>query len=84
MKVTTQDLLEAIREYGKKPPNHPSGKGWYTIAEMAKREGVGIPNMRYRLKQAMARGVPVERYVGSGFDTTGELVKQTWFRVKLK
>lgn len=76
------DLLAAIDALGKKAPNRPQGKGWYTIAEMAKQKGLEISAMRWRFAAALRNGLQVERCTGSDYDATGRLVKQTWFRVK--
>lgn len=80
--MTENDILDAIRQYGKERPKRPVGKHWRTIAEMAKREAVGISTMRWRMKVALTNGLKVERFVGSDYDAMGTLCKQTWFRVK--
>ena len=81
-RVTEDDLLAAIREYGKELPKRPEGKQWETIAQMAKRAGKSISAMRYQLTLALQHGLKVERFVGSDYDQAGTLVKQTWFKVK--
>ena len=76
------DLLAAIDALGKVDPKRPPGSGWKTVSQMAKEKGIGISLMRYRFQLAIGRGLKVERFVGSDYDATGALVKQTWFRVK--
>jgi hypothetical protein len=80
--VTQHDLLEAINALGKEQPKRPSGKDWRTMRDLAKKEAVTIGAMRYRLALAIERGLKVERFIGSDFDPTGRLVKQTWFRLQ--
>jgi hypothetical protein len=82
MSITQNDILAAIEELGKEPPKRPSGKEWKTVGEMAKAQGVSRGAFRHRMKLALDRGLKVERFVGSDYDTNGTLVKQTWFRVK--
>lgn len=81
-KITTDDLLAAIQEFGRELPKRPAGKNWYTVKQMAKREGVSVSAMRQRFRVAMERGLKVERVTGSDYDEAGVLVKQVWFRVK--
>lgn len=76
------DLLAAINELGRALPKRPPGKGWETMKQMEEREGVGRGAIRFRLLNAMKRGLQIERFIGSDYDDTGALVKQTWFRVK--
>lgn len=83
MKLPSEgDLLVAINMLGKALPKRPVGKGWYTVTQLAKREGISITAMRQRFTVAIERGMKVERFTGSDYDPTGRLVKQTWFRVK--
>lgn len=82
MKPPLGDLLAMIDHFGKEPPKRPSGAGWFTIAQMAKQRKIGVSAMRYRFNLAITRGLKVERFIGSDFDATETLVKQTWFRVK--
>lgn len=82
MKVTEGDLLAAIDALGKESPKRPTGNGWQTVAAMAKARGITPTAMRQRFRVAMEKGLKVERFVGSDYDATGALVKQTWFRVK--
>ncbi len=82
MSVSENDILDAIEKYGRESPKHPTGKGWETIAHMAKRAKKGISALRYQLKLAISKGLKVERFVGSDYDDTGALRRQTWFRVK--
>lgn len=82
MKVTSDDLLAAINEFGKEQPKRPTGKGWESVGAMAKREGVSRGTIRWRMQLAVDNGLKVERFVGSDYDPNGKLVKQTWFRVK--
>lgn len=81
-RVTTDDLLAAIDTLGKEQPKLPSGKGWQTVAQMAKAKGLTISNMRFRFQKAIEKGLQIERFTGSDYDPTGRLVKQTWFRIK--
>ena len=76
------DLLAAIDALGKEQPKRPAGDGWQTVAQMAKARQISVGAMRFRFNQAIERGLKIERFVGSDYDPTGRLVKQTWFRVK--
>lgn len=82
MRPTQGDILAMIDQLGKEAPKRPTGSGWFTVAQMAKRKGLNISAMRFRMKLAMTKGMKVERFVGSDYDGTGALVKQTFFRVK--
>ncbi len=81
-KVTKGDLLDAIRAYSKALPKRPPGQGWRTIVQMAEQEGVTCSAFRQRFYVAIGKGLKVERFVGSDYDQTGALTKQTWFRVR--
>ena len=81
-KVTTDDLLAAIQEYGKEPPKRPPGNGWHTVKQMAQQQKVSVSGFRQRFRLAMERGLQVERFTGSDYDEAGTLVRQTWFRKK--
>lgn len=78
--ITVNNLLEAIREYGREKPKRPTGKGWHTIAEMAKEEGIAVGTLDRRLRVAIQNGLKFERFIGSDFDVNGRLVKRTWYR----
>ena len=80
--ITHEDLLAAINAAGREQPKRPTGKGWTSVPEMAKREGVSRGTIRWRMQLAVDHGLKVERFVGSDYDPNGKLVKQTWFRVK--
>lgn len=82
IRVTEDDLLAAVNALGREKPKRPDGKGWYTVAQLAKREGVSKSAMRFRLERAVENGLQVERFVGSDYDPTGRLAKQTWLRMK--
>ena len=82
MGATVSNLLAAINAFGKEQPKRPSGKGWKTIGEVAKQEGVSRGTIRYRMQLAIDHGLKVERFVGSDYDASGKLTKQTWFRVQ--
>ena len=81
-RITEDDLLAAIDALGKELPKRPTGTGWKTVRQMASEKGITMTAMRQRFRVAMERGLKVERFVGSDYDATGTLVKQTWFRVK--
>ena len=81
MKITTNDLLEALEKYGRELPKRPSGKGWTTIKQMALKKSVTVSRVRWQIQTAIQRGLKIERFVGSDYDEAGQLVKQTWFRV---
>lgn len=76
------DLLAAVNALGREQPKRPTGKDWQRMSDMAKAAGLGISAMRYRFARALERGLKVERFVGSDYDATGTLAKQTWFRVR--
>lgn len=80
VRITKGDLIDAIREYGKEKPKRPVGKGWHTIAEMAKAEGIACGTLDRRLRVAIQNGLKFERFIGSDYDVTGRLVKRTWYR----
>ena len=82
MRPSENDLLAAINALGREQAKRPVGKGWETMAQMAKREGVNKTAISQRFYLAMQRGLKVERFTGSDYDATGTLHKQTWFRVK--
>ena len=83
MKIPSErDLLAAINALGKEQPKRPPGTGWYTVAQLAKREGVSRSTIHWRLRRAIEQGLQIDRFLGSDNDPTGRLVKQTWFRVK--
>ena len=81
MKITTNDLLEALEKYGRELPKRPIGKGWTTIKQMALKKAVTVSRVRWQIQTAIQRGLKIERFVGSDYDEAGQLVKQTWFRV---
>ena len=85
-RVTTDDLLAAINALAKEQPKRPEGKlgegGWETLKQMAARQRLGLSAMRFRFARAIDHGLQIERFVGSDYDPTGRLAKQTWFRVK--
>lgn len=80
-RVTTDDLLGALREYGKPIPKRPAGKGWLTADEMANAEGITIPALRYRLKLAIQNGLKIETAPGSAL-VDGVVKRATFYRVQ--
>jgi hypothetical protein len=82
IRVTQNDLLEALRRYGKADARRPVGDGWYTREEMAKHEGVSTPAIAYALKCAQRRGVKIETAAGTTLDADGRAKRTTYYRVK--
>lgn len=80
-KVTRNDLLEAIRQYGKASPKHPAGEGWVTLDALAAQEGISKGMLRYRLEQAMKRGVKIETATGSAEDADGKMRRVMYYRL---
>lgn len=80
--ITNNDLLAAINAIGREQPKRPEGEGWETVPQMAKREGISRGAMHQRLRVALEKGLQVEKFIGSDHDAIGNVVKQTWFRVK--
>jgi len=83
-RLTENDLLDALREFGKAAAKRPMGEGWQSLDEMARAESVSVPTMRYRLKCARARGVKIDQLPGTELDETGMARRTTYYRLVVK
>lgn len=83
-RVTTNDLLDALREYGKAQARRPSGDGWYTVEELANQGGATIAATKYRLRTAMERGCKIETASGTALDSEGRAKRAAFYRFKGK
>jgi DNA-binding Lrp family transcriptional regulator len=80
-RVTTNDLLDALVKFGKAQARRPVG-AWYTIEELAKRQNVSVPTVKYQMKVARERGVVIEQAYGTVLDTEGRAKRSTFYRQK--
>lgn len=81
-RVTTNDLLEALRQHGTPLPRKPIGEGWYTIQELADREQATVSAIKWRIKCAKARGVIIEQATGTALDADGKPKRTAYYRLK--
>ena len=82
MKVTTNDLLAALEQYGFEQPKRPTGKGWVQLKDLATQKHTTPGAIKAQMMLARKNGVAIERFTGSDYNEKGRLCKQTWFRVK--
>lgn len=80
VKITENELLEALREFGRADAKRPAGTGWHTLEELARTEHVTVATMRYRLKRAQTRGVTIETATGTALDEEGRAKRATYWR----
>lgn len=87
IRVTENDLLAALREYGRAAAKRPPGKDWLTMDELVEREiaaghAVTRAAMRYRLVRAQRNGIIVETAAGTALDDEGRAKRTTYYRLK--
>jgi len=80
--VSQNDLLDALREYGKATARRPAGDGWYTLQELAAQEGVSVPQIKYRMNTARKRGIKFDQSPGTQLDDEGNARKAIYWRLK--
>lgn len=82
--ITQNDLLEALRKYGKATARRPAGQGWYTLHELAAMEDppITIPALKYRIQQAQKQGIRFEMAGGTQIDEEGKARKAVYYRLK--
>ena len=78
--ITQNELLEALRLYGKAQARRPAGDGWHTLAELAETEGLTIPAIKYRIQQAQKQGVKIDLAPGTAIDGDGKARKTFYYR----
>ena len=80
-RVTRNDLLDALEQFGRAAAKRPAGQGWYTIEEMAKRRNKSLPTIRYQLKMARERGIRIEQAYGTVIDADGRAKRATFYKL---
>ena len=78
---TVNDLLDALRQYGKPAAKRPDGKGWMTLEEMAQAEKTTKAAIKYRINAAIRRGVKIEQESGTTNLKDGRVVRTAYYRL---
>lgn len=81
-RVTQNDVLAVLAEYGKALPKRPAGDGWNTLDELASQSGQTRAAIRYQIACAQARGVHFETATGSVVDADGKAKRATFYRLR--
>lgn len=83
-RITRNDLLDALAEFGKALPKKPEGTGWYTLEELAQQSAppVSVAAVKYRIKRAQERGVRVEMASGTVVDADGRVKRTGYYRLR--
>lgn len=83
-RITTNDLLEALRVYGKAEAKRPAGPGWYLLEELAaqSKPPCSVAAVKYRIKMAQQRGVTVEIAHGTVVDEDGRIKRTGYYRLR--
>lgn len=81
-RVTVDDLLAAIATHSQRIERKPSGLGWATLEELAKRARITRLAMKYRIKRARAQGLRVDMQHGSHVKADGRVVRTAYYRLR--
>lgn len=82
LKVTANDLISALKQYGKALSKRPPGEGWQTLEELATASGQSRAAVRYQVRMAQRQGVKMETATGSVEDVDGRIVRSTFYRLR--
>lgn len=79
--ITRNDLLDALKQYGRAQAKRPAGDHWFTLDDLATAEGVERAAIRYRIKMAREAGVKVETATGTAIDAEGNARRTMYYRL---
>lgn len=81
VKITQDDIMAVLAEYGRALPQRPEGENWHTLAELATRANTTVAAIKYRIDQARRQGCKVETSPGSVVADDGRLHRTMYWRV---
>jgi len=81
-KPGSNELLDALREFGRALAKRPPGDGWFTLEELATAQGVERAAVRYRIHMARKGGkVKIETATGTALDAEGNARRTSYYRL---